>query len=161
MSEADPTATIAASAVTARRVQPGARPADDFTYSIVMIEAPARTSSVRTSSAKASSARPGPAKAPSEAPLKAPVAQANDERRADGRVRTRLRDATLAEGRGRVLMDCRIRDKSRQGARLQLDEDRPLPKVFLLSEPATGTCYRATLVWQAGRDAGVRLVAGK
>ena len=119
--------------VTARRVPPGARPGEDFTYSVIAVEAPAGAAG----------------------------AGARDERRADGRVRTRLRDATLVEGRGRVLMDCRIRDKSRRGARLQLDGDRPLPPVFLLSEPATGTCYRATLVWQKGRDAGVRLVVGK
>ena len=54
-------------------------------------------------------------------------------------------------------MDCRIRDKSRHGARLHLDKDRPLPRLFLLTDPATATCYRATLVWQVGRDAGVRL----
>ncbi len=134
MSGADP-------AVTARRVAPGGPSIGDFTYSVVVIEPPARTTPA------------GPARAAS-------ATEANAERRTDGRVRTRLRDATLAEGRGRVLMDCRIKDKSRRGARLQLDEDRPLPKVFLLSEPA-GTCYRATLVWQDGREAGVRLVAGK
>ena len=125
--------------VTARRVSPGARPGGGFTYSVVVIGAPASKSSASKPSAS----------------------HAGDERRADGRVRTRLRDATLAEGRGRVLMECRIRDKSRHGARLQLDKDRPLPKVFLLSDPAAKTCYRATLVWQAGRDAGVRLVVGK
>ena len=118
--------------VTARRVSPGARPGGDFTYSVVVV-----------------------------APAGKFASQAGGERRADGRVRTRLRDATLAEGPGRVLMECRIRDKSRHGARLRLDKDRPLPKVFLLSDPAAKICYRATLVWQAGRDAGVRLAVGK
>ena len=119
--------------VTARRVSPGARPGEDFTYSVVVVGA-----------------------AP-KAPAKASAGGVKGERRTDGRPRTRLRDAVLAEGRGRVLMDCRIRDKSRDGARLQLDEDRPLPKTFLLTDPATATRYRATLVWQVGRDAGVRL----
>ncbi len=142
MSEAD-----AARSVTARRVKPGARPDEDFTYSVVVIGAPA--------GAPAKATRKVTAKPPAEPPA------GEGERRADGRMRTRLRDAVLAEERGRVLMDCRIRDKSRHGARLRLDKDLPLPGIFLLKDPATGTCYRATLVWQAGHDAGVRLAAGK
>ena len=130
MSEAD-----AAPIVTARRVPPGARPNEDFTYSVVLIGARAKV------------------------PAKASVDRVTGERRTDGRTRTRLRDAVLGEGRGRVLMECRIRDRSRHGARLQLDKDRPLPRAFLLSDPAAGTCYRARLIWQAGRDAGVRLTA--
>ena len=71
MSEAD-----AARTVTAHRVSPGVRPAEDFTYSVVVIGA-----------------------AP-KARAKSPEGQGDRERRADGRSRTRLRDATVAEGRG-------------------------------------------------------------
>ena len=79
------------------------------------------------------------------------------EQRKDARVRTRLREGVLLERAGRVIADCRIRDRSRSGARLQLDKDRPLPRTFLLSDTASRTRFWATLVWQAGRDAGVRL----
>ena len=83
----------------------------------------------------------------------------NGDRRSDRRMRTRLRDGLVAERRGRPLVDCRIRDLSRTGARLQLDKDRPLPRRFLLTDTASRSQYWATLIWQAGRDAGVRLEA--
>lgn len=79
------------------------------------------------------------------------------ERRGDIRRRTRLRDGIVGERRHRVITDCRIRDRSRGGARLQLDKDRPLPRSFVLTDAASRHLYRADLVWQAGRDAGVRL----
>ena len=139
--------------ITARRVTPGARLDGEFTYSVVVVAPASKSSASQSCASKSSESK--------SSESKSPASQAGGERRADGRMRTRLRDATLAEGRGRVLMGCRIRDKSRHGARLHLDKDRPLPKVFLLSDPAAKTCYRATLVWQAGRDAGVRLVGGK
>lgn len=80
------------------------------------------------------------------------------ERRNDQRARTRLREGLVAEKPGRVIVDCRIRDRSKRGARLQLDKDRPLPKSFVLTEAGTRQRFWATLVWQTGRDAGVRLV---
>lgn len=87
----------------------------------------------------------------------APSAKRAGDRRDDARRRTHLRDGMVAERRGRVLTDCLIRDRSRLGARLRLDKDRPLPAVFLLTDAAADTRYWATLVWQTGRDAGVRL----
>ena len=87
-----------------------------------------------------------------------PVApQQGGERRHEDRQRTRLRDGVLAEGRGRVVGDCRIGNRSKRGARLQLDKERPLPKSFLLTDPASHASFRATLIWQRGRDAGVKL----
>ena len=80
------------------------------------------------------------------------------ERRRERRLRTRLREGLVAERRGRTIADCRIRDLTKTGARLQLDADLPLPKSFLLTEAGTRRAFRATLIWQAGRDAGVRLV---
>ena len=81
-----------------------------------------------------------------------------NERRSTRRLRTRLRDASLAERRGRTLVECRIRDRSEHGARLLLDQDRVLPRTFLLTDAAVDTSFRATLVWQTGREAGVRLL---
>ncbi len=77
------------------------------------------------------------------------------ERRGEKRLKTRLRDGVLAERR--VLVNCRIRDKSKRGARLQLEADRPLPRTFVLSDPASRARYAATLMWQVGCEAGVRL----
>lgn len=82
----------------------------------------------------------------------------HDERRGERRLRTRLRDGLLTERRGRVLVECRIRDRSKRGARLRLDKDRPLPRVFLLTDASSRMRFWATLVWQSGRDAGVRLM---
>jgi hypothetical protein len=89
----------------------------------------------------------------------APAPKGRGDRRGDARTRSRLREGSVAERRGKVLVECRIRDLSKRGARLQLDKDRPLPKVFLLTEAGTTRSYWATLAWQVGRDAGVKLVA--
>jgi hypothetical protein len=87
-----------------------------------------------------------------------PAKKTSGDRRGDARTRSRLREGHVAERRGKVLVDCRIRDLSKRGARLQLDKDRPLPKSFLLMEPGRGRSFWATLIWQVGRDAGVKLV---
>ena len=89
----------------------------------------------------------------------APAAPTGRERRGDKRLRTRLRDGIIGERKHRTIADCRIRDRSHGGARLQLDADRPLPKSFVLTDGAARSLYRADLVWQHGRDAGVRLTA--
>ena len=111
--------------VTGRRVEPGKERANDFFYTVVTAEPPAR---------------PG-----------------SREQRNDKRVRTRLQEGVIAERPGRGLVDCRIRDRSRTGARLQLDKDRPLPRRFLLTDTACRSQFWATLMWQVGRDAGVKL----
>lgn len=115
--------------VTGRRVAAGSASAGDFTYSIVEIEVAVPQ-----------------------------TGEAQRDRRADARQRTRLRDGILLERRHRVLAECRISDRSRSGARLHLDQGQALPQSFLLSDPASGKSYRASLVWRRGRDAGVRLV---
>ncbi len=87
----------------------------------------------------------------------APTGWSGVERRGDKRQRTRLRDGLIGERKHRTIADCRIKDRSRSGARLQLEKDRPLPKSFVLTDGAARSLYRADLVWQVGRDAGVRL----
>ncbi len=89
----------------------------------------------------------------------APAGWAGIERRGDKRLRTRLRDAVIGERKHRAIAGCRIKDRSRSGARLQLEKDRPLPKSFVLTDGAARSLFRADLVWQVGRDAGVRLTA--
>ena len=111
--------------VTSRRVEPGRAPPDDFFYTVILAQPPAR-----------------------------PGAR---EQRGDRRNPTRHHDAIIGERRGRALVDCRIRDRSRTGARLLLDKDRPLPRSFLLTDVACKSRFWATLMWQVGRDAGVKL----
>ena len=77
------------------------------------------------------------------------------DRRGEKRTRTRLRDGVV--DKRRVLVDCRIRDRSKFGARLQLDGDQRLPMIFELTDPATRIRFIATLAWQEGREAGVKL----
>ncbi len=128
--------------VTATRVAPGAArdggDPDGFTYHVVTTVVP--------SSRRNGGLTDG--------------GQTGDERRAGGRIRTRLRDASLSETRGRVLVDCRIHDRSRHGARLHLDKACALPKSFVVRDPSAGVDYRVTLVWQKGLEAGVRLAGG-
>lgn len=88
----------------------------------------------------------------------APACWMGVERRGSKRLRTRLRDGVIGERKHRVIADCRIVDRSRGGARLQLDKDRPLPERFVLTDGGAREMFRADLVWQAGRQAGVRLV---
>lgn len=85
------------------------------------------------------------------------VEPAAGERRVEQRLRTRLRDAVVGMRRGHVLVECRIRDRSRGGARLRLDAPCALPRMFLLTDAASRARYHALLVWQRGCDAGVRL----
>lgn len=85
------------------------------------------------------------------------VEPAAGERRGEQRLRTRLRDATLGMRRGHILVECRIRDRSRGGARLRLDRPCALPRMFLMTDAASRARYHALLVWQNGCDAGVRL----
>lgn len=81
------------------------------------------------------------------------------ERRGPRRSRTRLREGLLSERPGRPPIQCRILDQSTTGAKLQLHDEHPLPRSFLLNDAAQQAQFRATLVWQKGRDAGVRLEA--
>lgn len=81
-----------------------------------------------------------------------------DKRRTE-RLRTRLRGGLLSDPRSKVIVDCVIQDRSQTGARLRLAQDKPLPKVFLLSDEVSKIQFQAQLAWQKGRDAGVRLVA--
>ena len=81
------------------------------------------------------------------------------DKRDDDRMRTRLRGGLVSDGQNKVIADCLIQDRSPGGARLRLAQDRPLPRRFLLSDEASQSRFWARLVWQKGREAGVKLVA--
>ena len=92
--------------------------------------------------------------------VETPSSDPAGDRRAGRRVRTRLHEGLIAERVGGPAVDCRIRDQSHQGVRLQLDRHRPLPRTFLLTDTATRKQVRVALIWQVGRNAGVRLLKG-
>ena len=119
--------------VQGRRVRAGDAARSDFTYFVVEIPA---------------SDRP-----PTNHP---PM----NERRSGRRMRTRLHQGLIAERTGGPVIDCLIRDQTSHGARLQLDKHRPLPRTFLLTDTATRKQVRVALVWQVGRNAGVRITKG-
>lgn len=81
------------------------------------------------------------------------------DKRGTERLRTRLRSGLLSDERNTVIVDCLIQDRSRNGARLRLAHDRPLPRAFLLADDVAQARFWAQLAWQKGCDAGVRLVA--
>ena len=83
-----------------------------------------------------------------------------NERRSGRRMRTRLHQGLIAERTGGLVTDCLIRDQTSQGARLQLDKHRALPRTFLLTDTATRKQVRVALIWQVGRNAGVRITKG-
>ncbi len=80
------------------------------------------------------------------------------DKRSAERLRTRLRGGHLSDGRDTILVECLIQDRSRNGARLRLAHDRPLPRAFLLADDISQTRFWAQLAWQKGCEAGVRLV---
>lgn len=94
-----------------------------------------------------------------EANIPEPARWDGQDRRVGKRVRSRLREAVIGERKSRPLVDCRITNRSKSGARLRLVEDWPLPQSFVLSDGASCCCFYAVLVWQIGADAGVKLVA--
>jgi hypothetical protein len=58
---------------------------------------------------------------------------------------------------GNSVMACTVRDISKSGAGLKLDQDAPLPQFFLLALTRDGNVRRSCeLVWQLAVVAGVR-----
>jgi hypothetical protein len=65
--------------------------------------------------------------------------------------------AMIYDIKGNSVMACTVRDISRTGAGLKLDQDVPLPSSFLLSLTRDGNVRRSCeLVWQLSVVAGVR-----
>ncbi len=56
------------------------------------------------------------------------------------------------------VLDCTVRDISLGGCRIRLFAKFALPERFILAFPALGAERQAALVWQHGRDAGVRFL---
>ena len=73
--------------------------------------------------------------------------------------RTSVRRRTLKEGKvilsDSTVMDCRIRDLSEGGARLEFGGLTNLPKEFRLLIVSSNTVVPAAIAWQRGQNVGV------
>jgi len=78
-----------------------------------------------------------------------------DDRRREGRHRTRLRGGILRSRDGRRLGYCLIRDRSARGAKLVLSEMRPLPLDLELEDEADHRRYHIQIIRRDGLEIGV------
>ena len=78
-------------------------------------------------------------------------------RRAQARERTRLRSAKLLDGAYRFVCEGRICDRSRNGLRLALAQDVPLPLQLAVHIDETSEVREAKVVWRCGATVGIRL----
>jgi hypothetical protein len=85
-----------------------------------------------------------------------PAAKSADLR-AHPRTRTRLRSAKLLDGGCRFISESRICDRSRDGLRLALARDIPLPPRLAVHIDETSEVREATIIWRRGSTVGIRL----
>ncbi|AMJ60734.1 hypothetical protein [Bosea sp. PAMC 26642] len=78
------------------------------------------------------------------------------ENRAAERWRARLRSASLLDGKGQLLVECRVLDKSRMGAKLKPDSVRPLPVQVNYLGHETDEVLPASIVWVRDGLIGIR-----
>ena len=57
-----------------------------------------------------------------------------------------------------LTIDCRLRNLSETGARLEIDGAIPLPATFDIVAPAKGKTWRARSVWRQGSETGVAFI---
>ena len=77
--------------------------------------------------------------------------------RAHARERTRLRSAKLLDGAYRFVCEGRICDRSRNGLRLALAQDVPLPPQLAVHIDETSEVREAKVIWRRGSTIGIRL----
>ena len=91
-------------------------------------------------------------------PAKSVAAQAEAENRRSERRRRVLKEArTILNGRFSVI-DAMARDISPRGCRLRMHHSIDLPRDFMVGFPSVGVERPAMLVWQKGREAGVKFL---
>ena len=79
-------------------------------------------------------------------------------KRSDAR-RKVIKGANIAFNEGRSVLECRVRDLSAQGARLEFTTQQLLPHVFEL-HLASGAAWACELRWARGTLVGVRFLDG-
>jgi PilZ domain len=78
----------------------------------------------------------------------------DDKRKATRRRVLKVGKIVFADGM-RVI-DCTIRDFSKEGARLIVGNAVNVPDTFQLFEKSTGMLYRASVIWRQSDSVGVR-----
>jgi hypothetical protein len=79
------------------------------------------------------------------------------DQRAHSRERTRLRSAKLLDGAYRFVCEGRICDRSRNGLRLALAQDVPLPPQLAVHIDETSEVREVKVIWRRGSTIGIRL----
>jgi hypothetical protein len=79
------------------------------------------------------------------------------DQRAHSRERTRLRSAKLLDGAYRFVCEGRICDRSRNGLRLALAKDDPLPPQLAVHIDETSEVREVKVIWRRGSTIGIRL----
>src|ERR1700761_4710532 len=86
-----------------------------------------------------------------------PKAPAQNERRPKPRRRVLLA-GKVSYFDGAHEFACSIRDISDTGAKIALPKGQPIPKTIALANLTARVLYKAEVVWNNGRDAGVRFL---
>ncbi|MBO0661230.1 hypothetical protein LQ948_01475 [Jiella sp. MQZ9-1] len=84
-----------------------------------------------------------------------------DDNRVYPRRRTRLRPVKIAGMSRQFLDEGTLYDLSKGGARIRRIGDRPLPRRFLLLDEVELKFWQVALVWESGREAGVRFIGSE
>jgi hypothetical protein len=79
------------------------------------------------------------------------------DQRAHSRERTRLRSVKLLDGAYRFVCEGRICDRSRNGLRLALAQDVPLPPQLAVHIDETSEVREVKVIWRRGSTIGIRL----
>ncbi len=90
-------------------------------------------------------------------PRVAATAQPRAERRPKSRRRVLLA-GKVSYFDGAHEFACSIRDISDTGAKIALPKGQPIPKTIALANLTARVLYKAEVVWNNGRDAGVRFL---
>ena len=57
-----------------------------------------------------------------------------------------------------LTIDCRLRNLSETGAKLEIDGSVPLPATFEVVAPAKGRAWRARCVWREAAESGIEFI---
>jgi hypothetical protein len=77
------------------------------------------------------------------------------------RRRTRLRSGKIADETGRFIVECRLYDRSDEGARLCAVAPAAIPDRILFFDDEQASAALAEVVWRRGAEIGVRFVGAR
>ena len=84
------------------------------------------------------------------------VHPASGDRRHDQRRRTRLRSGKVVDADNRFIVECQIRERSREGARLLLVRPATIPDRVGLFDDAELKIKTAEIIWRQALEVGIR-----